>query len=76
MECTGAHLTRASLQTYFDQGVKKVVVSAPVKDEPPVLNVVMGCNDVSSPRRLAFFPVCPIFSQRLLPRQLQKFLAI
>jgi glyceraldehyde 3-phosphate dehydrogenase len=31
------------LQAYLDQGVKRVVVSAPVK-EPGVLNVVMGVN--------------------------------
>eukprot|EP00879_Flechtneria_rotunda_P002492 GHRR01002690.1.p1 GENE.GHRR01002690.1~~GHRR01002690.1.p1 ORF type:complete len:349 (+),score=81.87 GHRR01002690.1:102-1148(+) len=44
-ECTGAFLTREALQPYFDKGVPKVVVSAPVKDPDPVLNVVMGCND-------------------------------
>lgn len=44
LECTGAFLNRATLQPYFDQGIKKVVVSAPVKDPEPVLNVVMGCN--------------------------------
>jgi glyceraldehyde-3-phosphate dehydrogenase/erythrose-4-phosphate dehydrogenase len=47
-ECTGAFLTRATLQPYFDKGVPKVVVSAPVKDPNPVLNVVMGCNHVST----------------------------
>ncbi len=45
LECTGAFLTRAALQPYFDAGVKKVVVSAPVKDPNPVLNVVVGCNE-------------------------------
>ena len=44
LECTGAFLTRAKLQPYFDKGIKKVVVSAPVKDPEPVLNIVMGCN--------------------------------
>ena len=45
MECTGVHLTRASLAPYFACGVKKVVVSAPVKDaESPVLNIVYGVN--------------------------------
>ncbi|CAG9464202.1 unnamed protein product [Pedinophyceae sp. YPF-701] len=44
-ECSGEFLTRAKLQPYFDNGVKKVVVSAPVKDaENPVPNVVMGVN--------------------------------
>jgi glyceraldehyde-3-phosphate dehydrogenase/erythrose-4-phosphate dehydrogenase len=46
-ECTGAFLTRAALQPYFEKGVPKVVVSAPVKDALPVLNIVMGCNHVS-----------------------------
>lgn len=32
------------LQAYLDQGVKKVVVTAPVKEEG-VLNIVMGVND-------------------------------
>lgn len=45
LECTGVFLTRATLQPYFDKGIKKVVVSAPVKDPEPVLNIVMGCND-------------------------------
>jgi hypothetical protein len=63
-ECTGAFLTRDTLQPYFDKGVPKIVVSAPVKDPNPVLNVVMGCNHVSaSPiyhdtRLQMRFPVC------------------
>merc|ERR1719478_1783122 len=45
LECSGAFLTREKLQAYFDAGVKKVVVSAPVKDkENPVLNIVYGVN--------------------------------
>eukprot|EP00878_Enallax_costatus_P038767 GHUV01044231.1.p1 GENE.GHUV01044231.1~~GHUV01044231.1.p1 ORF type:complete len:200 (-),score=45.91 GHUV01044231.1:448-1047(-) len=44
-ECTGVFLTRKALQPYFDKGVPKVVVSAPVKDaEDPVLNIVYGVN--------------------------------
>ena len=43
VDCTGAFRTRALLQPYFDRGVKKVVVAAPVKDAD--LNIVMGCND-------------------------------
>ncbi len=48
MECTGTFLTRAKLQPYFEAplAATKVVVSAPVKDTPAVLNVVMGCNEV------------------------------
>lgn len=36
--------TTELLQEYFNQGVKKVIVTAPVKEEG-VLNVVMGVND-------------------------------
>ncbi len=39
---------RTALQPFFDKGVKKVVVSAPVKDPNPVLNIVYGCNEVSA----------------------------
>lgn len=45
LDCTGVFLTRAQLQPYFDAGVAKVVVSAPVKDPQPVLNIVYGCNE-------------------------------
>merc|ERR1711998_406950 len=45
IECTGVFLTTAALRPYIDDcGVKRVVVSAPVK-EPSVLNVVVGVND-------------------------------
>lgn len=44
IECSGKIKTVAALQAYFEQGVKRVVVSAPVK-EPGALNVVMGVND-------------------------------
>ncbi len=44
LECTGRHRSLASLQPYFDAGVKKVIVAAPVKEEG-ALNVVMGVND-------------------------------
>ena len=45
IDCTGKFLTVAALQPYLDTcGVKRVVVSAPVK-EPSVLNVVVGVND-------------------------------
>jgi len=46
LECTGVHLNRKALAPYFASGVKKVVVSAPVKDADPVLNIVVGCNEV------------------------------
>ncbi|WP_105212896.1 ArsJ-associated glyceraldehyde-3-phosphate dehydrogenase [Pseudoalteromonas sp. T1lg22] len=44
IEASGKMKTRALLQQYLDQGVKKVVVTAPVKEEG-VLNIVMGVND-------------------------------
>lgn len=43
LECSGQFKTPEALQPYFDQGVKKVIVAAPVKDG--ALNVVMGVND-------------------------------
>lgn len=44
IEASGKMRSTALLQAYLQQGVKRVVVSAPVK-EPGVLNVVMGVND-------------------------------
>ncbi|MCJ0973556.1 ArsJ-associated glyceraldehyde-3-phosphate dehydrogenase [Pseudomonas sp. PS1] len=44
IEASGKMKTVAVLQAYLDQGVKRVVVSAPVK-EPGALNIVMGVND-------------------------------
>jgi glyceraldehyde 3-phosphate dehydrogenase len=44
IEASGKMKTTALLQAYLDQGVKRVVVTAPVKEEG-VLNVVMGVND-------------------------------
>lgn len=44
LECSGKMKTADALQAYLDQGVARVVVSAPVK-EAGVLNVVMGVND-------------------------------
>ena len=43
LECTGRFRTRESLDAYFDRGVRKVIVAAPVK--AGALNVVMGVND-------------------------------
>ena len=42
LECTGQFRTVESLQEYFDQGVKKVIVAAPVDG---ALNIVYGVND-------------------------------
>jgi len=44
LECTGRFLTPDSLQGYFDRGVRRVVVAAPVKHEA-ALNIVVGVND-------------------------------
>ncbi|MBT8411168.1 MAG: glyceraldehyde-3-phosphate dehydrogenase, partial [Octadecabacter sp.] len=44
IDCTGVFKTEAKLRPYFDAGVKRVVVSAPVKDGPTA-NLVMGVND-------------------------------
>jgi len=43
LECTGKFRKPEQLQCYFDQGVKKVIVAAPVKGE--ALNIVYGVND-------------------------------
>ena len=44
LECSGTFRTIDSLQPFFDRGVKKVLVAAPVKDDR-ALNVVVGVND-------------------------------
>jgi len=42
LECTGAFLTQESVQAYLDNGVKKVLFSAPAKDDTPTF--VLGAN--------------------------------
>jgi len=44
IEASGKFRTPETLQAYFDQGVKKVVVAAPVAEN--ALNIVMGVNDL------------------------------
>ncbi|GAA4216653.1 glyceraldehyde 3-phosphate dehydrogenase [Sagittula marina] len=44
IDCTGYFKTAERIQPYFDAGVKKVVVSAPVKDGKTA-NIVVGVND-------------------------------
>ena len=44
IDCTGVFKTEAKLAPYFKAGVKKVVVSAPVKDGPTA-NIVCGVNE-------------------------------
>lgn len=43
VDCTGAFKTADTIQPYFDAGVEKVIVSAPVKDGN-ALNLVYGVN--------------------------------
>ncbi len=42
IDCTGKFKTAEALQCYFDQNIKKVLVSAPVPE--PALNIVYGIN--------------------------------
>lgn len=44
LECSGRFKTGAALQPYYDHGIAKVIVSAPVK-EAGALNIVMGVNE-------------------------------
>ncbi|SLN28010.1 Glyceraldehyde-3-phosphate dehydrogenase 3 [Aquimixticola soesokkakensis] len=46
IDCTGVFKTQEKLAPYFDAGVKKVVVSAPVKDGNAA-NIVFGVNSQS-----------------------------
>lgn len=51
VDCTGVFKTAAKVAPYFDAGVAKVVVSAPIKDET-ALNLVYGVNhDLYDPAR-------------------------
>ncbi len=51
IDCTGVFKTEAKLAPYFDAGVRKVVVSAPVKDGDAA-NIVYGVNhDIYDPVR-------------------------
>jgi glyceraldehyde 3-phosphate dehydrogenase len=44
LECTGKFLTTEALAGYFERGVKRVIVAAPVK-QAEALNIVVGVND-------------------------------
>ena len=44
LECTGKFLKPEQLQAYFDRGVRRVIVAAPVNDAA-ALNIVVGVND-------------------------------
>jgi len=43
LECTGAFLTQEKAQAFIDNGIKKVLMSAPAKDDTPTF--VMGVNE-------------------------------
>lgn len=45
LECTGAFLTKESVQAYLDNGVKKVIFSAPAKDDTATF--VLGVNEAT-----------------------------
>lgn len=44
LDCTGVFKSEAALAPFFEAGVKRVVVSAPVKDGPTA-NIVYGVNE-------------------------------
>ncbi len=44
LECSGQFRTMDTLTGYFERGVRKVIVAAPVKEEH-ALNLVLGVND-------------------------------
>ncbi|RKZ96299.1 MAG: type I glyceraldehyde-3-phosphate dehydrogenase, partial [Gammaproteobacteria bacterium] len=49
LECSGQFKTQEQLQVYFDQGIKKILVSAPCPE--PALNIVYGVNhDLYDPK--------------------------
>ncbi len=54
LECSGKFRTAESLAPYFEQGVRKVIVAAPVKEDA-ALNVVVGVND--DPAELARYDI-------------------
>ncbi|CUI84579.1 ArsJ-associated glyceraldehyde-3-phosphate dehydrogenase [Cognatishimia activa] len=58
IECSGKFKTSETLQPYFDAGVKKVVISAPVKIEE-ALNIVYGVNhDLYDDQRIVTAASC------------------
>lgn len=58
IECSGKFKTSETLQSYFDAGVKKVVISAPVKIEEAA-NIVYGVNhDIYDDHRIVTAASC------------------
>jgi glyceraldehyde 3-phosphate dehydrogenase len=46
LECSGKFRTAESLRPYFERGVRKVIVAAPIKPiKQDALNIVVGIND-------------------------------
>ncbi len=43
IDCTGVNKSSSKLQKYFDKGVKKVIVSAPI-NEDTIVNIAYGVN--------------------------------
>ena len=43
IDCTGANKNTSVLQKYFNKGVKKVIVSAPINDDG-IINIAYGVN--------------------------------
>jgi glyceraldehyde 3-phosphate dehydrogenase len=43
LECTGAFLTKELVQPYINNGIKKIIISAPAKDDTPTF--VIGANE-------------------------------
>jgi len=67
IDCTGAFRTEAALAPYFAAGVKKVVVSAPVKDGPTA-NIVFGVNhEIYDPARHAIVTAASCTTNCLAP---------
>lgn len=67
IEASGTMRTSDKLQGFLDQGVKRVVVTAPVKDET-VLNIVMGVNhDAYDPSRYRIVTAASCTTNSLAP---------
>ena len=50
LECTGLFLEQSKVQSHLDNGIKKVIFSAPAKDDTPTF--VLGVNDSALDCRL------------------------
>ena len=67
IDCTGVFKTEAKLTPYFAAGVKKVVVSAPVKDGEAA-NIVYGVNQATyDPTRHGIVPAASCTTNCLAP---------